>query len=245
MPAIGSTRYSGIAQWMVLGNEDGDLAIRLAFIDSQRLLRDGLRLLFEPQSDVMLVGEGAGVRELVAVVERAHPDVLVGDLWSHGGDGMAVVRDARRRRPQCRVLGLDVDPDERRAAESLVAGASGYATKRQRGLELVGAVRTVARGDVYLTPELSRHAVDELRRGLAAGKRQGPLAELSPREQQVFALVVRGMSNQEIARELGISIKTVETHRSHINRKLDVHSPAELVRVAAERGLIPGRTRRS
>jgi len=148
-----------------------------------------------------------------------------------------------QRGAACRILVLDGEPDPRLAAMALAGGAHGYVSKKQRGQDVITAVRTVARGDTYPPPAITRQAVDEQRRLLSRGRRHGPLSELSQREQQVFELVVRGMSNQDVAGELGISIKTVETHRTHINRKLDVHSPAELVRVAAERGLIRARRR--
>ncbi len=219
------------------------MAIRVAVIDAQRLLRDGLRLLLQAESDLEIVGEGGTPREAVSVCEKWRPDVLIVDLPLPGPIALSTLDDLRRRRPMCRVLILDGEPDARLAAMALTAGAHGYASKKQRGQDVIAAVRTVARGETYLPPSITRQAVDEQRRLLSRGRRQGPLSELSQREQQVFELVVRGMSNQDVAGELGISIKTVETHRTHINRKLDVHSPAELVRVAAERGLIRSRRR--
>jgi two-component system response regulator NreC len=219
------------------------VAIRVAVIDPHRLLRDGLRMMLEAESDLEVVGEGGSPREALAVCEKSKPDVVICDFPLPGSIAVAAVSDLRKRRPLCKVLMLNGDPDPRLAAIAINAGASGYATKNQRGQDLIAAVRAVARGDVYLAPPMTRQAIEEQQRNLARGKRPGPLGELSEREQQVFELVVRGMSNQEVARELGISIKTVETHRTHINRKLDVHSPAELVRVAAERGLIKGRRR--
>ncbi|HTM22790.1 MAG TPA: response regulator transcription factor [Kofleriaceae bacterium] len=219
------------------------MSIRVAVIDPYRLVRDGLRLLFEAEGDLEVVGEGSTPREAVSVCDKAKPDVVICDLPLPGSIGTAALNDLHRRRPQCRVLVLNGENDARIAAIALNAGAVGFATKNQRGQEVVAAIRVVARGDLYLAPPMTRQTVEEHQRSLARGKRSGPLGELSEREQQVFELVVRGLSNQEVARELGISIKTVETHRTHINRKLDVHSPAELVRVAAERGLIKGRRR--
>ncbi len=219
------------------------MGIRVAVIDPHRLVRDGLRLLLEAESDLQVVGEGGSPREALSVCDKSKPDVVICDFPLPGPIGLAALTDLRRRKPMCRVLVLNGEPDERLAAIAINAGASGYATKNQRGQEVIAAVRAVARGDTYLAPPMTRQAIEEHQRSLAKTKRPGPLGELSDREQQVFELVVRGLSNQEVARELGISIKTVETHRTHINRKLDVHSPAELVRVAAERGLIKGRRR--
>jgi two-component system response regulator NreC len=161
---------------------------------------------------------------------------MVLDLNLPGVDGLSATREILRRSPQTKVLILSMFTDEIHAARALAAGASGYAMKTQPADDLVEAVRTVGRGERYMPRTLSPSLLDVQRR--AAGRDGGPLACLSPREREIFGLLVRGLSNRSIARELCISVKTVETHRTHIHEKLGVHSIAQLIHFAAINGAI-------
>jgi two-component system response regulator NreC len=212
------------------------MRLRVALVDDHLLFREGLRALLSSQADIQVVGEAADARQAYNIVEAEHPDVVVLDLSLPGVDGIAATRELRRRAPGGKVLMLSMHTGEEFAAQALAAGASGYALKSQPSVNVVEAIRTVARGETYLSPEFSRTLLDEQLRGRMADG--GPIAPLSEREREVFDLLVRGFSNQAAATELCISVKTVETHRSHIHRKLGVHSVAELMRFAALHGLI-------
>jgi two-component system response regulator NreC len=213
---------------------------RLVLIDDHPLLREGLRRVLSAQPDLEVVGEAASAREGYAVVDAVRPDVALVDLALPGTDGVAATRELRRRQPRCRVLILSMHVDEALAVQALSAGANGYATKDQPADAVIEAVHMVGRGETYLSPRLSREAIlDHLRPRRHAPPAADPLAELSAREREIFGLAVRGFSNEGIAGELVISVKTVETHRAHINKKLGVHSTAELVRFAARHGLLP------
>ncbi len=184
-----------------------------------------------------MVGEAADARSALDVARTAEPDVGVLDLSLPGAGGIALARDLLRYSPRCRILMLTMHVSEPYVLEALDAGALGYAIKDQRTSEIIDAIQTVARGEMYLPPRLGSSILERYRDGRRK-QGAGPLAELSDREREVFDLAVRGFTNENIASELGISIKTVETHRARINRKLGVHSTGELVRFAALHGLI-------
>ncbi|MFI5288702.1 MAG: response regulator, partial [Polyangia bacterium] len=175
--------------------------LKVALIDDHQLFREGLRALLGSQPDLKVVGEAADAREGYGLVESQRPDVVVLDVSLPGVDGIAATRELRRRVSASKVLILTMHAGEEYAAEALSAGAAGYALKTQPGHAVADAIRAVARGDLYLAPGLSRAAVDERR--LHDGG--GPLAPLSVREREVFALLVRGFSNQAVAGELCIS----------------------------------------
>lgn len=176
---------------------------------------------------------------LLEQLDTAKPAVVVLDVSLPGMNGFAVTRELRRRDPRCKVMMLSIHGTDENVIEALDAGARGYALKDQLAEEIVAAVRIVARGDYYLAPKIPKAVLDRhLRRRRGEEPKSSPLEELSNREREVFDLVVRGFTNESASRELTISVKTVETHRARINRKLAVHSTAELVRFAAMRGLL-------
>lgn len=210
--------------------------MRIALVDDHPLFRSGIRTILSSQPDFDVVAEASDARQAYQVAESAHPELMVIDLNLPGVDGLSVTREVLRRVPQIKVLILSMYTDEMHAARALAAGALGYAMKTQPGEELMEAVRCVARGERYVPSTLSVSMLDVHRR--AAGRDAGPLGALSPREREIFGLLVRGLSNRSIARELSISVKTVETHRTHIHEKLGVHSIAQLIHFAAVNGAI-------
>jgi two-component system response regulator NreC len=208
-------------------------------VDDHQLFRQGLRTILAKEGDLTVVGEASDAREAYQLVVDAHPDVVVLDVSLPGVNGIAATRELVRREPHAHVLMLSMHSSEDYVAQALAAGATGYALKDQSAGEVVDAIRAVARGQAYLSPKISRFVVEDylrLRRGDTA--RTGPLAALSVREQEIFDLLVRGFSNDGIAGQLCISVKTVETHRAHILHKLHLHSIAELVRFAARHNLV-------
>lgn len=215
------------------------MALKLALVDDHRLFREGLRAMLRSQADLQVVGEAADATEAYAMVDATHPDVLVLDLALPGATGVTVAREILRRNPGLRILLLSMFTDEEHVSQALEAGVAGYAAKEQSAEEVFEAIRTVASGNSYLSPLISRFVLEEYMRLRKGGDpSRAPLRALTNREREIFDLSVRGLSNDSIASQLFISKRTVETHRGRIMRKLGVHSAADLVRVAAKHGLL-------
>ena len=221
--------------------------IRLMLVDDHEVVRTGLRSFLEAQGGLLVVAEAGSGEEALAVIEEAHPDVVVMDITMPGMDGLEATRQLKKCCPQCQILALTVHEDKQYFIEMLAAGATGYLTKIAAAQELVSAIRAVADGNVYLQPVLARWLLEDYRRmalrfpplrGDGMGVQQKDLGVLSQREQQVLQLVADGYTNVEIGEKLGISFKTVARHRERIMNKLDIHSCSELVKFAIRTGLI-------
>jgi two-component system, NarL family, response regulator NreC len=189
------------------------------------------------------VAEAGTGRSLLDQLTAAKPTLVVLDVSLPGMNGFAVTREIRRRDPQCLAMMLSMHGSDENVNEALGAGARGYALKDQLAPDILSAIRAVARGEYYLAPKipqalLQRHLGKDRNGHACNGAAKSPIDELSTREREVFNLVVRGFTNEALSRELIISVKTVETHRARINKKLGVHSTADLVRFAARRGLL-------
>jgi DNA-binding NarL/FixJ family response regulator len=209
-------------------------------VDDHLMFREGLRGLLSTDPSISVVAEASSARESYALLESEKPDVALVDVGLKGTNGVAATREMIRRQTGCKVLILTAHTDESFVLQALDAGAKGYATKEQPVEALLDAIHTVARGETYLAPTLPRSLLDLHRTRKEGGKQGngGGLIELlSPREREIFDLILRGFSNESMAQELCISVKTVETHRAHINRKLRVHSTADLMRFAVLHGL--------
>ena len=213
---------------------------KLTLIDDQVPFREGLRAAIADSSDLRIVAAVSDAHAAYAAIAKEEPDVVVLDLALPGASGISVARELLRRDARRKILVLTLYLDEEHVAEALEAGIAGYASKEQDSAEVLGAIRTVARGRSYLSPLVSGFIVDgylRLRRG--GGADDTPLRKLTQRERGIFGLTVRGLSNERIAVELHISRRTVETHRSRILKKLALHSASDLVRLAARHGLLP------
>jgi DNA-binding NarL/FixJ family response regulator len=208
--------------------------IRIVLVEDHRLFRDGLRAIFGGYPDLEVVAEAADSREAAQILETVPHDLVIVDVTLPGSNGMALVRDRRRRKDGSPILVLSMHQSADIVADAFAAGITGYALKQQSMLELVDAVRVVASGKRYLAPQIPPEVIDE-----EAVRGDGVLALLSSREREIFDLIVRGSSNATIAQQLFISIKTVETHRARILKKLGVHSVGELIRLAVRHGLLP------
>ena len=216
------------------------MSYRVALVDDHRLFREGLRALLVSQPDLQVVGEAAEPAEACALVDSADPDLVVLDVLLGTSSGVAVARELLKRSPRRRVLMLSMVLDEEHAAEALEVGALGYAGKAQALEDVLEAIRTVAAGRVYLPTAPSRFVVQDylrLRRG--DERSDSPLERLTRREREVFDLIVAGGTTASIAGQLGISHRTVETHRSRLLHKLRGRSAADLVRLAARLKLLP------
>jgi DNA-binding NarL/FixJ family response regulator len=212
---------------------------RIVLLDDHQLFLDSLKVALSREPDLTVVGEAPEARRAYGLIEVTKPHVLVTDLMLKDTDGVSVCRELRRRGLSTPTLILSMHSNREFVREAFEAGARGYALKDEPLAALMSAVRTVAAGQRYLAPHLEDPAVQaESRSDASAGTDM--LKRLSRREQEVFYRVIDGLPSRDIARVLSISLKTVETHRTRINQKLDVHSPAELTRLAVMAGLVAG-----
>jgi two-component system, NarL family, response regulator NreC len=217
------------------------MPIRLAIIDDHSSFREGFVAALSFEHDFDVVAQGASAKEAIGLVERTAPDVLVIDISMPEIDGLFAVRRVAAARMKTRSLVLTGHATVDFGVAAFGAGASGFASKAQNLVEIFAAIRHVAAGDRYVAPAMSPRVVEAARAGaLNEGERTAvdPLGALTTREREIFHLAACGTTNDAIAATLTISVKTVETHRAHINRKLALHSPVDLVLFAATHGLL-------
>ena len=207
--------------------------IRVLVVDDHPVVRQGLRTFLDLQPDITVVGEAADGAACVAAADRLTPDVVLLDLRMPGGDGVAALRGLRERGNRARVLVITSFPEPAAVLPAVRAGAAGYVYKDVDPPALAAAIRAVHAGHVLLHPDVARL--------LAEGARQSDTAHLTPREGQVLARIADGRSNREIARELGLSEKTVKTHVSSILTKLGVQDRTQAALYAVRTGVVdPG-----
>jgi len=207
---------------------------RVLIADDHAVLRAGLKMLLNAQDDMVVVGEATNGQEALAAVQRNAPDVLLLDLTMPQTDGFDVLRQLRRERPDVRVLILTMHEEEGYLRRALEAGAAGYCPKSAADAELLAAIRAVMRGNVYIHPSHTKILLDKMLP--TANQTSTASAELSERESAVLKLVALGHTNQEIAEQLALSVKTVESYRARGMEKLGLTSRAALVRYALQRG---------
>ena len=213
--------------------------IRILLADDHAVLRSGLKALLDREPDMQVVGQAASGPEALRKVEELAPDVVLMDISMQGIGGLEATAEIRRRYSRVKVLILTMHEDRRYLLPALKAGAAGYVVKRAADVELIGAIRAIQRGEVFLHPSMAKLLVEEYRAGQATGPVEGQA--LTDRECEVLRLIAEGLSYKEMAERLGISVKTVETYRERIKEKLNLGSRAELVRYALDRGLLrPG-----
>ena len=210
--------------------------IRVFLADDHAVLRAGLRALLSREPDMEVVGEAASGSEALKKVEELQPDVVLMDISMPGMEGLEATAQVKQKAPGTKVLILTMHEDRRYLLPALRAGAAGYVVKRAADTELVGAIRAVQRGEAFLHPSMAKFLVEEFAEGGPSGAVEGQ--PLTDRENEVLRLIAEGFSYKEMADRLGISGKTVETYRERIKEKLNLHSRAELVRYALERGLL-------
>jgi two-component system response regulator NreC len=210
--------------------------IRLVLIDDHQLIRDGLRGLLQAEGDLRIVGEAGSIAQIASI--DAEPDVVVCDLVLGDGRGADVVRAARERFPDAHVLILTMVDNPSDVQLTFAAGARGYVLKEAAASDLVDAVHRVAAGEVYLQPSLGA-ALAGLRRETGGAHASAELP-ISERETDVLRLLALGHTNAEIASILGVSLRTVESHRASLLHKLNVRTRAELVGYATAHGLLDG-----
>ncbi len=212
------------------------MAVSLMIVDDHQVVREGLRALLERDPDFSVVGEAGTGLKVADLVDRLRPNVLLLDLMLPGLNGLEVIRQVRQRTPATRVLILSMHPDEAYVTEALRHGAAGYCLKTAKAEEVIAAVRAVAAGKHYLSPPLSDRLIEAYVQ--QANPPTDAYEALTTREREVLHLAAEGHANTEIAARLGISPRTVETHRANLMRKLDLQGHADLVRYAIRRGLV-------
>lgn len=212
--------------------------IKLVLVDDHAVVRSGLRMLLEAQPDIEIIGEAESGAEAVMLVRSSHPDVVLMDIQMPDMNGIEATKQIKEKAPATAVLALTMHEDDQYFFEMLHAGASGYVPKRAAPDDLLVAIRTAARGEVFLYPSLATRLVQDYLKRAETGDQPLVYDDLTPREREVLILIAEGLSNAEIAEKLVISIKTVDRHRENIMRKLNMHNRIDLVKYALRTGLI-------
>jgi RNA polymerase sigma factor (sigma-70 family) len=212
--------------------------ISVLLADDHTLVREGVRRILSAAGDMTVLAEvGDGAAAVRQTIEQ-RPDVAVLDITMPHGGGLEAARQIRARAPEVRILILSMHLQPEYLLESVRAGAHGYLVKDAAAGELVLAVREVCAGNSYYSPAVSQQLSDLLRRKLEGEEVQNALERLSPREREVLRQIAEGATNKEIAQALGISVRTVETHRDSLMKKVGIKTVAGLTRLALRSGLI-------
>ena len=212
--------------------------IRLLLVDDHEVVRSGLRMLLENEPGLVIEGEANNGGQALELVEKLNPDVVIMDITLPDISGIDATRQIKASHPKVAVVALTIHEDQQYFFEMLQAGASGYVPKRAAPDDLITAIRAAYRGETYIYPSLAKLLVkDFLARGGEEETRE-TMSGLTPREQEVRALLAEGKTNDEIAGLLTISAHTVARHRENLMGKLGLHSRSELVKYAIRKGLI-------
>ncbi len=210
------------------------MSVRVLIVDDHAVVRAGLRMLIDAEDDLEAAGEAGSTRDAIFRARELQPDVILMDVVMPDGNGLDAIPTLLHEHPEAKVLMLSMQDDPQYVRQAFIAGASGYVLKEAADTDVVSAIREVARGGRYVHPELGARLVaaetEERRRA-----EEDPLSE---REREVLRMLALGHTNQEIAKQLYISVRTAETHRAHIMQKLRLSSRAELVRYALDQGLL-------
>lgn len=209
---------------------------RVIIADDHAIVRAGLRLLLSSESDMEIVGEADGGKDAYALVNELFPEILILDLSMPDMDGIELSRLIHTQFPQIKILILTVHQDESLLREAMKVGASGYILKQAAETELITAIRTVQKGDIFVQPSMLRALLLPVKPEVKSDL--DPEEVLTPREREILFLIIQGYTNKEIADELGISPRTVEGHRANLTAKLNISSRVDLLRYARSHGLI-------
>jgi len=207
--------------------------ITILLADDHSVVRQGFRRILESQADMQIVGEAGNGREAIEQATKLGPDVVVMDVAMPELNGIEATRRLTEHSPRTRVLALSMHKDAVYVREILRAGARGYLLKDAIDADLLAAVRSVARGEAYLSPAIADAVLTDYRQHVT-----DPIDLLTSREREVLQLIAEGKTNKEIATALTLSVYTVDAHRGRIMEKLNLHSTGELVRFAIRKGLI-------
>jgi DNA-binding NarL/FixJ family response regulator len=202
--------------------------IRVALVDDHALVRDGIKALLAVMAPLEVVGEAESGADAIEMVGRCQPDLLLVDISLRDMNGLELTRVLRSQYPSLKVLVLSMYDNNEYVSESVRAGASGYVLKNSPSREIIAAIEAIASGGTFYSAEIAQRLIAD----------KSTDNELTPRESQVLYKMAQGLNNKEMARELDISVRTVETHRLSIRRKLNIDKPAALVKYAIDHGII-------
>jgi len=206
------------------GTPMNDAAIRLFLVDDHPLVRDGLRARLSAVPRLEIVGEAGNANEALAQIEGARPDLVLMDVGMKDMNGIDLAALLLQRHPDLRVLMLSMYDNPEYVQRALQVGARGYVLKDAPAAEIIAAIEAVAAGGTFLSPAVSQRLF----------RNQAPKPLLTPRESEILTALGRGQSSKQIARELGLSVRTVEAHRQNIKRRLEIDGQAELIKYAVE-----------
>ena len=211
------------------------MPIQILIADDHGVLRAGLRTLLNAEPNLEVIGEASDGNDVLRLASELHPDIVLLDISMPGPGGIEVTRRLKEALPELRVLILTAHEDESLLREAVQAGAAGYIIKRAVESELINAIHSVWRGDLYVHPAMTRALLKET--SLFPSMPEPSVESLTPLEIEVLRLIAKGYTNGQIAKELSLSVRTVESHRANLMGKLELRSRVELVRYAMEHGL--------
>jgi DNA-binding NarL/FixJ family response regulator len=209
--------------------------IKILVADDHPVVRKGLQMCLARQERLRLVGEAADGDEALKKALELAPDVVLMDISMPRQDGLAVTGALRKAAPNIKILILSVHSNKEYLFRIIQAGAHGYVSKEASPEELLRAIESVHNGEAFFSPEIAQAALSQL---VNNGGKKDPFSQLTGREREVLVLIAQGQSNKEIAHHLGIGVRTIETHRERIMRRLQIHSVAGLTKFAIANGLI-------
>jgi DNA-binding NarL/FixJ family response regulator len=212
--------------------------VRILLADDHVVMRNGLRLLLERQPHLQVVGEAADGRQAVALSESANPDVVIMDIAMPNLNGIEAARQIVNRNPRTAIAILSMHSDESYVIRALKAGARAYLLKDSAEADLLAAVRALTEGKSFFSPAISKILVEDYMRQLESRGAEDTYELLTNREREILQLLAEGRTNKEVANMLNLSLYTVETHRTHILQKLNLHSVPELILYAVRKGII-------
>jgi DNA-binding NarL/FixJ family response regulator len=210
--------------------------ITVLIADDHRLFRDGLMKILEPCNDIQVVGEASDGLEAMKKVAELHPAVMLLDLSMPKLDGLEVARRLKKEHPATKIIILTMHEEEEYTLKMVRSGVSGYLLKDSAARDVIDAIRNVFTGKAFFSPQISKILAESYRE--VTSQEEDPYERLNNREREILQLILEGHTNKEIAGTLFISPKTVDNHRTHLMRKLNVHSSSELMRWAAKKGLL-------
>jgi two-component system response regulator NreC len=212
--------------------------IKVFLADDHLILREGIRLLLDKVPDIEMIGEADDGGEAIAKVGQLCPDVVLMDITMAGLNGLEATRQIKRNHPSIKVIILTMHETNQYLSEMLEAGASGYVVKTATSSELISAIRAVYDGDVHLYPSIAKMLVEDYLQKVKRGEEKESYNGLTPREKEILVYIAGDKQNKEIANLLGISVRTVQTHRTNLMDKLGAHDRTELVKYAIRKGII-------
>lgn len=214
--------------------------IRVFLADDHAVLRAGLKSLLNAESDLIVVGEASGKSDCLSNATVDKPDVILLDINMPGCNGLELIPELQQKLPQSRILILTMHDDAGYLRQALAAGCAGYVLKQAADTELLSAIRTVYNGGVFLHPTHTKILLEDSLSPTSTEKKTSDLSRLSDRETEVLRLIALGYANKEIAEQLFISVKTVETYKARVMEKLNIHSRAAMVRFALKNDMLDG-----